>query len=175
MHLAPLCRHLVLGATLAAFAAGCSSSKAAPPPAAPKPRSTAPQGPTRTDFQEIAKKLVSRCVAGGWINEWRSKHENVDVARPKVHLQAFEDKTGQDLDPSYLNGVLEQRMRLSGVYDMVADDQTADFVGQGSLLRMAERSSRGDRVSVYTAMLKLVDPRDAKVAYTCEATVRGEM
>ena len=98
----------------------------------------------------------------------------MDVAKPKIHVRDFEDKTGQDLDPSYLNSVLEQKMRLSGVYEMVTSDEEADFVGRGVLMRMAERPG-SERISFYTAMLNLVDPNTKKVAYTCEATVRGEM
>lgn len=153
--------------------AACASAPPPPPPP-PAPPPAAPAGPTRTDFETISKKLLSRCVAGGWINEWRSTHADVDVARPKVFLDAFEDRTKQDLDPVYLQRVLAQRMRLSGVYDMVPDAEGADFVGRGKLLRMAERH-RGERISVYTAVLDLVDPASGTVAYTCEATVRGEM
>ena len=87
-----------------------------PPPARPAP----PAGPTRTDFATIAKKLVSRCVAGGWINEWRSKQPDVDVAKPKMHLRDFEDKTGQNLYPTYLNTTSEPKMRLSGVSTMAS-------------------------------------------------------
>lgn len=118
---------------------------------------------------------MARCVAGGWINEWRSKHEDIDVARPKIKLTEFEDRTEQDLDSTYLHRTLEQRMRLSGVYDIVADEGDADFLAKGKLLRLAERTRSGDRISVYTAILDLTDPKSGKVVYTCETTVRGEM
>jgi|GEM_PF-2299325 len=157
-------------------ASACASPP--PPPPAPPPapaRPAPPAGPTRTDFKQISKKLMARCVAGGWINEWRSKHEDVDVARPKVKLTQFEDRTEQDLDSTYLHRTLEQRMRLSGVYDIVADEADADFLAKGKLLRLAERTRSGDRISVYTAILDLTDPKSGKVVYTCETTVRGEM
>lgn len=163
-----------LSALLLAAASACSSTPPPPPPRAVAPPPAAPSGPTRTDFKYISSKLMQRCVAGGWINEWRSKHEDVDVARPKIHLETFEDKTDQDLDQTYLHRTLEQRMRLSGVYDMVSSASDADFVGRGKLLRMAERSG-GERISVYTAVLDLVNPKTNETAYTCEATVRGEM
>lgn len=167
--------------SIAAFcfaAAACSSST--PPPVAepaPTPRAEpkvpAPTGPTRTDFQTIAKKLLQQCVVGGWISKWRSTAKDVDQARPKIQLRGFEDKTGQGLDPEYLNGELEKRMRTSGVFDIVND--APDFFGQGKLMRLAERNARGDRVSVYTATLSLIDPTTNNVAYSCEATVQGEM
>jgi hypothetical protein len=166
-------RSLVLLPLLLTIA--CKSAPPPPPPAPPPPpRPSAPAGPTRTDFATIAKKLVSRCVAGGWINEWRSKQPNIDAAKPKVHLRDFEDQTGQGLDPTYLNTTLEQKMRISGVYEMTADDEGSDFIGKGTLLRMAERAG-GDRISVYTATLKLIEPSTNKVVYSCEATVQGEM
>jgi hypothetical protein len=153
----------------------CSSSKTAerpppPPPARPAP----PSGPTRTDFQTIAKTLVKECVAGGWISRWRSDHENVDVAKPKIYLADFEDKTGQGLDPTYLHSVLEKKMRTSGVFDMVTAAEGSDFVGRGRLLRLAERAS-GKRFSVYTVTLDLLRPDSSEVAYSCEATVQGEL
>lgn len=156
----------------------CSSStrdvppvEAAPPPA----RSDAPEGPTRTDFQTIAKKLVQRCVAGGWIHRWRAEQPNVDAAaKPRIYLEGFEDKTDKGLDPSYLHSQLESRMRKSGVYEMVSGDGDHDFIGRGRLLRLAERSGKS-RISVYTAVLDLVDPKTGKIAYNCEATVEGEL
>ncbi len=155
----------------------CSSAQktVAPAPPPPKTESTAPTGPTRTDFKTIARKLVSRCVGGGWISRWRADHENVDVAKPKIHLEKFEDRTDQNLDPQYLHSTLEQRMRLSGVYDMVAKEQDPDFLGRGHILRLAERDARGTRFSVYTAVLQLVEPTSGGTTYSCEASVRGEM
>ncbi|MCB9649554.1 MAG: hypothetical protein H6730_23575 [Deltaproteobacteria bacterium] len=157
------------------LSAACASTPPPPPPPPAAPPPTAPSGPTRTDFKEIAGKLMKRCVAGGWINTWRSQQANIDAARPKIHLAEFEDKTGQDLDSTYLHRTLEQKMRLSGVYDMQPEAEGADFIGKGKLLRMAERGKGGARFSVYTAVLDLVDPASGKVAYTCEATVEGEM
>lgn len=169
---------LALGA--AAGLIGCGGSKAAaPPPAAPAahatPRAPAPEGPTRTDFRTIAQKLVQECVAGGWIQKWRSTAKDVDVARPRIRLRGFEDKTQQGLDPAYLTSELEKRMRLSGVFDMVGESAETDFIGDGTLLRLAERTQRGDRISVYTATLDLIDPATNQKAYSCEATVRGDM
>jgi hypothetical protein len=155
--------------------AGCARQKVAEAPAPRAPVRSAPSGPTRTDFKEIAQKLLARCVAGGWISEWRSRQPDVDVAKPKVHLRDFEDKTGQKLDPTYLNSTLAQRMRLSGVYELVDGDDAADFIGRGQLLRLAERGGSGERFSVYTAVLNLVDPKTQKTAYSCEATVKGEL
>lgn len=161
----------------ALLASACASSPPPPPPPPPPapPPPTAPAGPTRTDFRQIAAKLLQRCVQGGWIHQWRSEHEDVDVARPKIFLAEFEDRTGQELDPVYLNRTLEQRMRISGVYDMLPSEEGADFIGKGKLLRMAERDRRGDRFSVYTAILDLVNPETGEVAYSCEASVQGEM
>ena len=155
-------------------ACGGSTKAAPPPPPAPVARPAPPQGPTRTDFDTIAKRLMKRCVAGGWINEWRSEQPDIDTPRPKIHVRDFEDKTEQDLDPSYLNSVLEKRMRLSGVYDLVSNDEDADFIGRGVLMRLAERRG-SERFSVYTAILNLVEPSTGDVKYSCEATVRGEM
>jgi hypothetical protein len=171
----------LLGAT--AFAAiaistsGCGgSAQSAPPP--PKPveaRPPPPEGPTRTDFKTIAQKLVSRCVAGGWIHKWRSTNEDPLAAKPKIYLRDFDDQTKQDLDPQYLTSELERKMRQSGVFEMVSEDGGYDFIGRGKLLRLAERTGKGDRVSVYTAVLELIDPSSSKVAYSCEATVKGDM
>jgi hypothetical protein len=158
---------------------GCKSStpppkqESAPPP--PTNRPPPPEGPTRTDFKTIAGKLVQECVGGGWISKWRSTAKDVDQARPRIHLVGFEDKTQQNLDPEYLNSELEKRMRMSGVFDMVAEGAELDFIGQGKLLRLAERNARGDRISVYTATLDLIDPQTKQKAYSCEATVKGEM
>jgi hypothetical protein len=99
---------------------------------------------------------------------------DVDVAKPRIYLRDFEDKTGQGLDPSYLHDELEKNMRTSGVFDMVAEAGPFDFIGRGRLLRLAERSGEG-RISVYTAILEMLDPKSEKVAYSCESTVRGEM
>jgi PBP1b-binding outer membrane lipoprotein LpoB len=162
----------------ALFAAACSSSTPPPKHEAPPPptaRTPPPEGPTRTDFRTIAAKLVQGCIAGGWISKWRSTAKDVDQAKPRIHLRGFEDKTQQNLDPEYLNQELEKKMRTSGVFDMVAEGAELDFIGQGKLLRLAERTSRGDRVSVYTATLELLDPTTNKLAYSCEATVKGEM
>ena len=63
---------------------------------------------------------------------------------------------------------------MSGVYEMVSEGSAKDFEARGRLLRMSERS-RGGKVSVYTAILDIVSPTDGKMAYSCEATVRGEM
>lgn len=157
--------------------AACSGDKT-PPPAqpveAPPPKPPPPSGPTRTDFKTIAKRLVQRCVGGGWIDEWRAGSADPDVAKPKIFLEGFEDRTKKDLDPSYLASVLSQRLRLSGVFDMRPDGAAVDFVGRGRLLRMSERVG-SERISVYTAVLDLVDPKSDRVAYSCEATVRGEL
>lgn len=99
----------------------------------------------------------------------------MDVAKPKIHLADFEDRTGQDLDPTYLQSVLEKRMRISGVFDMVPSSEGSDFIGRGRLLRLAERGKGGKRFSVYTVTLDLVSPTDDQVAYSCEATVQGEL
>lgn len=163
-----------LSAGVFIFAVGCGGAKP-PPPVAPPTVSTAPTGPTRTDFNQIAKALVRRCVAGGWINQWRSTNEDVDAARPKIFMKAFENKTGKELDPTYLNAVLEQRMRTSGVFDMVTESGEPDFIGHGKLLRLAERGSGGARFSVYSAILELKDPTTEKMAYSCETSVKGEM
>lgn len=163
---------------LAAFGAGCASSAPPPaplPPPASSNRPPPPKGPTRTDFKTIAAKLVQQCVAGGWISRWRSTAKDVDAAKPRVHLRGFEDKTDQGLDPDYLNNELERRMRISGVFEMVTKDAEKDFIGQGKLLRLAERTPRGERISVYTATLDLIDPTSQNKAYGCEATVQGEM
>ena len=75
--------------------AACGGSTRAPPvvDAPERPASTAPSGPTRTDFKTIAKKLVSRCVAGGWIHKWRSTHEDPTVANddPKAGAPSDSD------------------------------------------------------------------------------------
>ena len=157
---------------LLASATACGGST--PEPEIAPPVSTAPAGPTRTDFETIAKKLVGRCAMGGWIERWRSTHEDVSVAKPKVFLEKFADETDQDLDSDYLTSKLEHRMRLSGVYEMVGDPSEADFVALGRLKRLAERTRTG-RISVYTALLELENVQTGKRAHTCDATVRGEM
>jgi hypothetical protein len=167
---------LLLGPILLLSACGSSTKEThTVEKAAPPPRSDAPEGPTRTDFQTIAKKLVQRCVAGGWIHRWRSEQPSVDgAAKPRIYLEGFEDRTDKGLDPSYLLSQLESRMRKSGVYEMVSAEGEHDFIGRGRLLRLAERSGR-IRVSVYTAVLDLVNPTTGKIAYNCEATVEGEL
>lgn len=153
------------------FAAACGGST---PPPQVADRLPPPSGPTRTDFKTIAKKLVARCVSGGWIERWRSTHDDPDVAKPRVYLASFADETGQDLDSGYLRTTLEQRMRLSGIYEMVARPDIADFVAQGTLRRLAERT-RGDRISIYTATIELEDAKSRRRAHQCEASVQGEM
>ncbi len=170
-------RALTLALVLPVASAACGGTTPPPPPppvsVAPPPPPP-PRGPTRTDFKTIARKLLARCVGGGWINRWRANHEDVDVARPKVYLDEFDDRTGQDLDPSYLNTVLAQRMRISGVFDIVDTVDQSDFIGRGQLLRLAERDRKG-RYSVYTAILKLADPASRRTVHSCEASVQGEM
>lgn len=167
--------------TLAFTAALAACGGSTPPPEAPvtskpaAPREPPPQGPTRTDFKTIATKLVQQCIAGGWISKWRSTAKDVDQAKPRVRLRGFEDKTGQNLDPEYLNQELERKMRTSGVFEIVSESEPLDFHGQGKLLRLAEKNAKGERVSVYTATLEMIDPATNKVAYSCEATVKGEM
>ena len=155
---------VALGLLLGATACGSSTPPPPPPSTTPPP----PSGPTRTDFKTIARKLVGRCVGGGWIDRWRADND-IDAPRPSVVLRDFEDKTGQDLDPSYLHSVLAQRMRLSGVFDMVSDAGDADFVADGELRRLAERDSQG-RYSVYTAILKFSEASGGgRTVYSCEA------
>jgi hypothetical protein len=170
--------------TIATFLSLCLSLAACggstPPPkaaVADKPSSAAPPpaGPTRTDVKEISKELVQKCVAGGWISRWRSENVDVDAAKPKIFLRDFEDKTGQALDPTYLTSELLRRMRTSGVFEMVGEGTEYDFEGHGKLLRLAERGKGGARISVYTAVLELVSPKTSKVAYSCEATVQGDL
>ena len=165
---------LLVALPLAAACGGAKPKPAPPPVSAAPPPPPPPRGPTRTDFKSIARKLVGRCVGGGWVNRWRAEHEDVNVARPKVFLDEFDDKTGQDLDPSYLNSVLAQRMRISGVFEIVDSADQADFLGRGKLLRLAERDSKG-RYSVYTAILSLADPNSRRTVHSCEASVQGEM
>jgi PBP1b-binding outer membrane lipoprotein LpoB len=164
----------------AAFFTATACSSSTPPPRVveerpPERREKPPEGPTRTDFKTIAQKLVQKCVAGGWISQWRSTAKDVDQAKPRIVLRPFEDKTGQELDPEYLNTELQRRMRVSGVFDMVAEGAELDFYARGKLLRLAERTGRGDKISVYTATLEVIDPATEKIAYSCEATVKGEM
>lgn len=164
----------VLLATSALVA--CGSSTPPPPPAVESAGPSSPPppaGPTRTDVKQIAKELVARCVGGGWISKWRSTHADVDVARPKIQLDGFEDKTGQSIDTTYMTSELERRMSTSGVFEMVTEGP--DFVAHGRLLRLAERGKGGARISVYTAVLDLHDPATNKRAYGCEATVEGEL
>jgi PBP1b-binding outer membrane lipoprotein LpoB len=165
----------ISAAALMMFSGACSQKTPAPKAAVKKTvRPPAPTGPTRTDFKTIAKKLLSRCVAGGWIERWRSTAPDVDVAKPRIRLLGFENKTKQDFDPSYLQSVLARRMRMSGVYEMVAESAERDFDARGRLLRMYERMG-GKKISVYTAILDIISPSDGKIAYSCEASVRGEM
>ncbi|MEL7367305.1 MAG: hypothetical protein AAFN74_00190 [Myxococcota bacterium] len=168
-------RAIISLAPLTVLACGGSTPPPPPPPVAVAPPPPAPpRGPTRTDFKTIAKKLLARCVGGGWVSRWRAQHDDVDVARPKVFLDEFQNKTGQDMDPSYLNSVLAQRMRISGVFEVVDDVENADFVGRGKLLRLAERDRQG-RYSVYTAVLDVLNPSDRRTVHSCEASVQGEM
>lgn len=163
----------VFAAALLAAACGGSTpppkAVEAPPPASDPP----PAGPTRTDVKQIAKTLVAKCVAGGWISKWRSTNPDYEAARPKIKLEDFEDKTGQSIDTTYMTSELERRMSTSGVFDMVTE--APDFVAHGKLLRLAERGKGGARISVYTAVLDLHDPATGKRAYGCEATVEGEL
>lgn len=166
----------VLALAFASALAACGSST--PPPAAPvetgaDARPAPPAGPTRTDVKQIAKELVAKCVGGGWISKWRSTYADVEVARPKIKLEDFEDKTGQNIDTTYMTSELERRMSTSGVFEMVTE--APHFVAHGRLLRLAERGKGGARISVYTAVLDLHDPATNKRAYGCEATVQGEL
>ncbi len=156
------------------FIFACKSAPPPPPPEPPPPPPVTPPGPTKTDFETISKKLMARCVSGGWIDEWRSKQPDVTVAKPRVFLAEFEDRTEQGLDQTYLRTTLHKRMKLSGVYEMVAEGEAVDFLAKGKLLKMAEKVG-GERISVYTATLSLVDPKTNREAYSCEATVKGEM
>ncbi len=165
-------RSVAMG-TIALLLAACGGKTPPPPPPGPS-GPPPPSGPTKTDFEAIARQLVGRCVTGGWIERWRSTHSDVNVAKPRVRLTDFEDRTGQDLDGDYLRSVLEQRMRLSGVYEVVQDEDRADFVAKGSIRRMAERV-RGERVSVYTAILEFDAVATGRRYHQCESTVRGEM
>lgn len=99
----------------------------------------------------------------------------MDVVRPKIFVSGFEDRTGLSIDTTYMASELESRMRLSGVYEMVSDQAGAHFLGNGKLLRLAELGKNGARVSVYTAVLDLVDPESKKTVQSCEATVEGEL
>ncbi|MCB9654009.1 MAG: hypothetical protein H6729_07780 [Deltaproteobacteria bacterium] len=160
-------------------ASACATAKAPQePPAQTAARDVPappPSGPTQTDFKIISKRLVKRCIAGGWINRWRANNSDVNAAKPKIFLAPFDDATGLNLDPEYLRTTLERRMRRTQAFEMVADRSGCDFIGQGKLHRLAERGPKGERFSVYTATLALLDPTTEKVAYSCEATVRGEM
>lgn len=103
----------------------------------------------------------------------------MDVARPKIFIAQFEDRTGQNLDQTYLETELSSRMRISGVYEMVNDQTQAHFIGRGRLLRMAEQDTRG-RYNVYTATLDFLQPDPSgaaatKIVASCEASVAGEM
>lgn len=154
--------------------AACAPEKSAPPPKAepvadePPP----PAGPTRTSVKEIAKKLAGKCVGGGWIARWRSEG-HMQSARPKIWLKGFEDRTGQNIDNTYMTTETEARMRLSGVFDMVGESGAPDFVANGKLLRLAEIGKNGARISVYTATLEMVG--EGKTVASCEATVEGEL
>jgi hypothetical protein len=170
--------HRVLArfALLSLLGAACGGSTP-PPKKEPAPVSTRPappEGPTRTDFKTIADKLVGRCIGGGWISKWRSTQKDIDVARPRIFLKGFEDKTDKNLDPTYLVTELERRMRMSGAFDMVPEGAPTDFIAQGKILRLAERAGKG-RISVYTATLELLDPTTNQRAYDCEATIQGEL
>ncbi|MBK8011156.1 MAG: hypothetical protein IPK13_07375 [Deltaproteobacteria bacterium] len=175
----PIQARVVLCSGLLSLLAGCTSGgtpqKPASAPAATHVSPPPPSGPTRTDFKIISKRLVKRCIAGGWINRWRASNPDVNAAKPKIFLSPFEDATGLDLDPEYLRSTLEQRMRRTQAFEMVSERSGCDFIGRGKLHRLAERGPKGERFSVYTATLALLDPNTEKVAYSCEATVRGEM
>ena len=136
-----------------------------------KPRTT----PITSTISGEGKTFVAINLAG--IISYSGKRViilDLDMRKPKIHLGDFEDKTGQNLDPTYLNTTLEQKMRLSGVYEMTSEDAGSDFIGKGVLLRMAERTS-GGRISVYTVTLNLMEPASGKVVYSCEATVQGPL
>lgn len=145
-----------------------------PRPVAPKVSTPPPAGPTRTDFRKLAKRLVRRCIGGGWIAEWRSEHEDVDVARPRVRLRAIDDQTGQGLDPSYLGAVLEKRMRRSGVFDVAAAGgaDPVDFEASVRILRLSEVGKKGRRFAVYSAIMQLSPAAGGRPGYSCEASVR---
>jgi len=166
-------RSLALASILLGACSSTPKGAAAPPAAEPAKVSDAPAGPTRTDVKQIAKELTQKCIAGGWISKWRSTNEDPVAARPKIELQDFEDKTGQNIDTTYMNSELERRMARSNVFEIVKEG--ADFVAHGKLLRLAERGKGGARISVYTAVLDLYDPETNKRAYGCEATVEGEL
>lgn len=171
---------LALAGVLLSACASAPKEKAAAAPvekAAPSRAETPPPpppGPTRTSFKIIAKKLVKRCITGGWISRWRSEQADVDVARPKVFLEEVDNRTEQDLDPSYLTQVLSDRIRLTRVFELVDDPAEADFIGDPTLRRLAEER-RGQRYSVYTATLNLKNPQTKRSVHGCEASVRGEL
>lgn len=167
----------VAGLLLLACASACSSEKAEPPPKAAEERPSEPPpppGPTRTSVKEIAKKLAGKCLGGGWIAKWRSEG-HMQTARPKLWLSGFEDRTGQNVDPTYMTTETEARLRLGGVFEMVNEQGGPDFIASGKLLRLAEIGKNGARVSVYTAILELQDPATKKTVQTCEANVEGEI
>lgn len=145
-----------------------------PPKVAEEREPPPPAGPTRTSVKEIAKKLSGKCVGGGWIARWRSEG-HMNSARPKIWLSGFEDRTGQNVDPTYLASETESRMRLANVFDMVAEAGAPDFIAVGKLLRLAEIGKNGARISVYTAILELQDPVSKKTVQSCEANVEGEL
>jgi hypothetical protein len=150
----------------------CASSTP-PPKAAPvedQTREAPPPGPTRTSVKAIAKKLAGRCIGGGWIARWRSQG-HLDVARPKLFIKSFEDRTGQNIDPMYLTNQTEAALRLGGVFELVAESGTPHFEGKGTLLRLNEGGGR----TSYTATLDMIDAASQKNVQTCEATVEGEM
>ncbi|MCC6807043.1 MAG: hypothetical protein IT381_06445 [Deltaproteobacteria bacterium] len=155
----------------------CAHESQDPPPrAAPveEKEPPPPAGPTRTSVKEIAKKLSGKCVGGGWIARWRSEG-HMQQARPKIWLQGFEDRTGQNVDPTFMTSETEGRMRLSGVFDMVSEGGAPDFIATGKLLRLAEIGKNGARVSVYTATLDLLDAATKKPVASCSADVEGEL
>lgn len=165
-------RRIVFAAATLMAGCGSSSPPPAPPPVASRP--PPPSGPTRTDFRTIAKKLVGRCAAGGWIARWRSEHDDVEVAKPRLAFEGLADDTDEGLDIGYLDSVLEGKMQASGIYDMVSDPAQADFTARGRVARMAERSG-GTRIPVYVTTVEIVGAATGKMVRRCEATVEGEM
>ncbi len=164
---------------LALLACAPPSAEAPPPAPAPEARpaeeaNDAPAGPTRTSIKAIAKKLAGTCIGGGWIARWRSEG-HMQVARPKLWVSGFEDRTGQNIDPTYMTSETESRLRLTGVFELVGESGAPDFVASGKLLRLAEMGKNGARVSVYTAVLDMADPASKRTVQSCEATVEGEL
>jgi len=99
----------------------------------------------------------------------------MDVARPKLYIASFEDRSGQAIDPAYMTSETEARFRLGGVFDIVGETGGPHFIGKGKILRLAETGKGGARVSVYTLTLDMVDPASQRTVQSCEATVEGEL